>query len=431
MPLNDEAIQAVCRQVDALRDEIVEITRRLVRIPTVNPYSGDDSAGRETEGQALMARLLAEMGAEVQQIPIPQDVFKRCGVLGPYPRDYEDRPNVVGRFTFGGGGRSVLLNCHIDTVGVQGYEGDPFSGDVRDGRIYGRGTSDSKGNLVVGLAAVKALQQAGLGFCGEVIFESVVDEECNGSGGGTLANRLAGINADAAIVLDGMGLYVCTGCNGVITAAVDVYGKGGHAATGAVNAIDKAVAVKLAIDEFARTRQAMEPPQMVNLGVFRGGSLPAVVPEHARLEYNITYVLQEAQAAKEADLGWSGRTVMQQFEQAARAACRTDPWLAEQPPQIRWIKDLYPFAADPDEPIVRAAAEAYQAVLGEARPVGPMPAWFDAAHIAIYAGVPVVGMGAGTEGVAHSQCEYIVIEDQLANAKAVALAIYGYLAGRA
>jgi len=424
----DRAVEAICRQVEALRGELIDLTQQLVRIPTVNPYSGDDSAGRETEGQRFMARVLEQMGGEVQFVEIPSDVFARAGVLGPTPRDFTDRPNVVARFPFGSGDRSILLNCHMDTVGVQGYEGDPFSGELRDGRIYGRGSSDSKGNLVVGIVAIKALQQAGIDLPGTVLFESVVDEECNGSGAGTLANRLAGITADAAIVLDGIGLTVCTGCNGVVTPRVDVYGRGGHAAAGAVNAIDKAVRVKLAVDEqFVSRRLAMKPPMNVNLGVFRGGSLPAVVPEHARMEYNIVYNVDEARRAAAAGLGWSGRLVMQDFERAVQSACDGDSWLAEHQPEVTWLKDLYPFEVSPDEPVVRCAAAAYRAGLGEDRPVGPMGAWFDAAHIAVHAKMPVVGMGAGAPGVAHSQCEYIVVEDQVANAKAVALAIYAFL----
>lgn len=429
MAMDSHVVEAVCRQVDALQDWLVAQTSKLVQIPTVNPYSGDSSAGRETEGQRYMADLLKQMGGKVNTVPVPDDVFARCNVIGPHPRDYRDRFNVVGQFAFGSGTRSVLLNCHMDTVGTEGYQGDPYGGEVKDGKVFGRGSTDSKGNLIIGLAAIRALQQAGVPVSGQVIFESVVDEECNGSGGGTLANRLAGVNADAAIALDGASLYPCIGCNGVATAAVDVFGKAGHAAAGAVNAIDKAVQVKLSIDKMAERRQAMKPAQLMNLGIFRSGTLPAVVPHHAHLEYNINYALAEAQAAKDAGKGWGAALVREQFEAAVQAPAKDDPWLEANSSKVFWIKDLYPFATDVSEPIVKAARLAYQTVLRQDRQPAPMGAWFDAAHISIHSGIPVVGMGGGASGTAHTSLEYISIEDMVADAKAVALAIHAFLAG--
>ena len=75
------------------------------------------------------------MGAKVQTVPVPDDVFARSKVIGPTPRDYKDRYNVVGTWRLGRGGKSILLNCHMDTVGVDGYEGDPYSGEIKDGCI--------------------------------------------------------------------------------------------------------------------------------------------------------------------------------------------------------------------------------------------------------------------------------------------------------
>ncbi len=431
MALSRQAVEAVSKQVDELRDFLADFTSELVRIPTVNPYSGDESAGRETPGQLRMARHLEQMGAKVRTVPVPDDVFARSRVVGPTPRDYKDRYNVVGSWRFGKGGKSILLNCHMDTVGTAGYQGDPYSGEIREGRLYGRGSTDSKGNLVVGLVAIEALRRSGLPLDADVIFESVIDEECNGSGGGTLANRLAGITADACICLDGTDLYSCTGCAGVATAAVDVYGKGGHAARGATNAIDKAVLVKLAVDKMVEQRRVMAPPQNTNLGIFRSGTLPAVVPDHARLEYNISYAFSEAQAAKDAGRGWGAAIVREQFEAAVQSVCKDDPWLAEHPPKVTWIKDLYPFQTSEDEPIVKAAQVAYQTVLrqDQQKVPAPMSAWFDGAHIAMYAGIPTVSMGAGMMSTAHAQLEYVAIDDLVANAKAVALAMYAYLTG--
>jgi acetylornithine deacetylase len=210
-----------------------------------------------------------------------------------------------------------------------------------------------------------------------------------------------------------------------------VLGRGGHAAHPgqAVNAIDKAIIVKQAVDRFAEDRQNSERPLQVNLGVFHAGTLPAVVPAAARLEYNIAYDNEEAAAAKQADRPWGGGLVMARFERCIAQAGAADPWLGEHAPEVSWIKDIYPFLTSGDERIVRCAKRAYERVFGEPRPSKPMDAWFDAAHIAIYGQMPVVGMGAGLEDAAHSQQERIGIGDMVANAKAVALAAYDFLSG--
>lgn len=432
MAISDSAARALCQSVDDLREQLVRITQELVRIPTVNPYAGDASAGRELPGQRYMMELMDQAGAACRMVEIPSDIYSRCGLIGPEPRDYQDRPNVVGEFTFGRGtAKTLLFNCHMDTVGTEGFEGDPFSGELRDGCIWGRGSTDAKGNLAVGLIAIRALQQAKLPLDGKIIFESVVDEECNGSGGGTLGCRLAGIVADAAIVLDGAGCHTVTGCNGVVTARVMVAGRGGHAAHPgqAVNAIDKAIGVKHAIDVFAEARHQRQPPLPVNLGIFHAGTLPAVVPAMARLEYNISYDNAEAVAAQQAGHPWGGRLVAEQFEQCIAHAAGKDSWLVRHSPTVHWIKDIYPFRIAAEQPIVQCAKRAYERVFGRARPAEPMDAWFDAAHIAVYGKTPVVGMGAGLEDVAHGQQERISIDDMVANTKAVALAAYDYLTG--
>ena len=143
----------------------------------------------------------------------------------------------------------------------------------------------------------------------------------------------------------------------------------------------------------------MTPPQNMNLGVFKSGTLPAVVPGHARLEYNISYALAEAQAAKDAGLGWSAMLVRREFEAIVQSVAKADAWMAEHPPKVTWIKDLYPFETSLDEPIVQAAELAYQTVLRpeQRKPAGPDGGVVRRAHISVLAGIPVVGMGAGDD----------------------------------
>ncbi len=435
----------ILAQVERRFDEMVDLTARLVRINTVNPYSGDSSAGIEKAGQELMRKELKAAGARVEVVPVPEDIYRQCGVLGPRDRSWEGRYNVVGRFelpartkpgrrTSQGGqpvssaarrrGKTLILNCHIDTVGTEGYEGDPFEGGVREGRLWGRGTSDSKGNLAIGLGAIKALLSVDASLTGEILLESVVDEECNGTGAGTLACLKAGVVGDACLALDGDAHCPYRGCDGVVTPEIEVVGRSGHSAYGAVNAIEKLTVVKGAIDQFRERRLAMKPPRPVSLGLIRGGTLPAIVPQKAVMQYNVNYGLEEVVPPPL----FPGAEIMRQFEAVVGEAAGKDPWLREHPPRITWLKDAPPYRIPDDAPIVRLAEEASAEVLGRVQP-GGIVAWGDAAHFWNQARIPVVGMGGANAGTAHSSCEYVELKGMLTAAKALALASYRFLAG--
>jgi len=113
--------------VDRLRKRQLEWTRELVRIPTVNPYSGDDSAGSEAAGQDWIQERMEALGAEIRRIAVPEDVYARGGLIGPGGRSWTGRENVVATWRLGTGtGPVILINNHMDTVGTAGMHGDPF-----------------------------------------------------------------------------------------------------------------------------------------------------------------------------------------------------------------------------------------------------------------------------------------------------------------
>ena len=118
-------------------------------------------------------------------------------------RRYRGRHNLVARLPGTGRGRSLLLSGHVDTVppGHEAWTGSPFSGAIRRGRLYGRGSWDMKGGLAAQAAVAMALRKAGLRLGGDLLVESVVDEEFGG-GGGTLAGRLRGTRADACAIAE-------------------------------------------------------------------------------------------------------------------------------------------------------------------------------------------------------------------------------------
>jgi acetylornithine deacetylase len=204
---------ATDRWIDEHSDELIATARALVQTPTENA----PPTGNERDGQGMVERWLADAGAEVDVFS-PAEVLELAShpayfpTINGQPRDGHDRPNVVGRFRGAGGGRSIVLSTHIDTVPGGDPElwtvGTPFGGEVVDGRLYGRGSYDTKCAFASHLIAMRCLRELGIGLGGDVIVETVVDEEYGGSHG-VLASRLRGYNADLAINSEPTHMAVC------------------------------------------------------------------------------------------------------------------------------------------------------------------------------------------------------------------------------
>ncbi|MEW6357743.1 MAG: M20/M25/M40 family metallo-hydrolase [Planctomycetota bacterium] len=415
-----DIIREVLHEVERLTDEMVEMCRALVRINTVNPYAGVEPTGLERDGQAFLQPILEAMGGKTRLFEPPPDIYARMGVIGPKGRSWKDRPNLVTTFDLGPGKR-IVLNSHMDTVGAAGMAFDPFCADVKDGRIYGRGSSDDKGGMVMGVIAVKAALKFADALSGTIIHQSVVDEECSGSGAGTLACVLEGYTGDEAVVIDGNDLVVMRGCQGCLTADVKVHGRSGHAARGGVNAIDKALVVKGGIDRFKAGREARYPDCLVNLGIFHAGVHPAVVPGSATLSLNVVYRIAEAAANEAAGRGWNGSSVREAFVDAVRTSDRSDAWLQDHPSSVEWVKDLVPFETPADAPLVRDIRAAYETALGRTPSVEIMSAWADGANLAHYGRTPTVLLGPGAKDAAHSDDETVAIQDLVDGAKVIAV----------
>lgn len=413
----------------ALQQQQLRWTRDLIAIPTVNPFSGDSSAGIETAGQEWFAGQCRALGGKVSFIPVPEDIYARANVIGPADRHWQGRPNVVSEWTFGTGtgGPTVILNTHMDTVGTDGMTLDPFDPRVEEGLLYGRGSNDSKGNLMVGLTAVAVLLKHAGRLNGRVILESVVDEECNGVGAGTLACCLAGVTGDFAICLDGHAGAIHNGCNGIITPIINVYGRGGHSSLGgSINAIDKGFVVKQAIDQFAAVLREQHPECVFNLGMFHAGSLPAIVPAEAELQMNINYPYSEGRQSELAGYGCNGTLLRKRFEDMLASLGNQDSWFKEKPVTVKWKKDSPPFFNPADDERSRMTIQTVRELSGAEIPVKPMQAWFDATHLSSVLKIPVLGIGSGTMGMSHTAAENVSLDNLYRGTQNIALTLYRF-----
>ncbi len=417
--------QRILDEVDSLSKELIELCRQLVQINTVNPYSGDATASLEKDGQLFLESLLKDMGAHTRLFDPPLDIYQRMGVLGPRNRNFKDRPNLVGELDFGGPGRRIILNGHMDTVGAADMDFDPFAAEIKNGKIWGRGTSDCKGGLAVALTAIKALLPFRDELCGSIVYESVVDEECDGSGAGTLACIDAGYRGDAALFMDGKDTAITLGCYGCLTASIHVTGHSAHAASGkGVSAIEKALVVKRAIDQLKAERESLYPEAKVNLGVFRAGAVPALVPGSAYMSMNIVYKLEEAMAAEGVGEGYGAKGVQRRLTELIAHYEKEDEWLRKHKSRIEWVKDLIPFEIPQETEIVRRMAEVYKTMLRQAPVFDKIVGWSDASYYFRLAGMPTFLFGPGNEEAPHTPYEYVEIENLINACKVVAMFLY-------
>jgi len=213
-------------QIEDRKKEIEEWLKELVSIPSENRYP----EGFEAKAQNFIEEECRKCGLEVDSF-LPTDISgienHKFWLKG---RNYKnDRKNVIARWKGSSGGRSVLLSGHVD---VAPHEPDnwketrPFVPIIKDGRLYGRGSADMKGGLAASFWAIKILKDSGYIPSGDIIFESLVDEEFAG-GNGTLAARLKGYNTDFAIVPEPTRMEICSACPGAILGELIIKGNAG------------------------------------------------------------------------------------------------------------------------------------------------------------------------------------------------------------
>jgi acetylornithine deacetylase len=185
---------------------ITDTAVRLVQIDSINPFLSPEGVG-EAEAARFTAETLARLGLVVDSFEVAPG-----------------RWNVIGRLPGRGHGRSLLLNAHLDTVGVAGMA-EPFSGTVVNGRLYGRGSLDMKGSLAAMLGAAKAIVDSGVRLDGDLLVTAVADEEYSSIGTEHLVQT---VTADAAIVTEPTDLQLCRAHRGYIWFDVETFGRAAH-----------------------------------------------------------------------------------------------------------------------------------------------------------------------------------------------------------
>jgi acetylornithine deacetylase len=265
---------------------LTQTLQTLVQTNSVNPDL-DPNGNGEAEIGAIVASIMQNIGLEVKAYDLGNN-----------------RVNVVGVLRGSGGGKSLMLNAHMDTVGVTGMA-EPFSGDIRDGKLYGRGSQDMKGSLAAQIAAAKGIVDAGITLQGDLIIAGVADEEYESIGTDDLVKH---ITADAAIVTEPTDLQICRAHRGFVWYEVVVKGRAAHGSR-----YDEGIDANMRMGRFLgeldmleqelrmRTPHPLTAVPSLHASMIKGGTAISVYAEECRLhiERRMNPGETEAQATAE------------------------------------------------------------------------------------------------------------------------------------
>lgn len=418
-------------EVEAREEDLVELLRQLVEVPSINPWFSDaPSPSQEESVQRILEQRLKGLGASIDVWePNTDSLANYEGRPGYYAgRQFAHRPNLAATLKGSGGGRSLLLFGHVDVVSPgAGWTSDPFKLVHQNGRLVGRGTADMKGGVAAMIVALEAVLAAGAQPAGDIIVGSVVDEEAGGMG--TLAFVDRGYRADACIMAEPTALAVAPLCRGILWGKLVVPGRSGHIEMpqahwtqgGAVDAIRLARMYmdqfdRLNLDWALRKRHPLLPiPCQVLVAQFSAGEYPTSYANQAEIVFNAQYLPSERD-----EFGLGGR-VKEELREFVDRVAQTDPWLRQNPPHIQWLVDADCAETPGDHPFVKTVAEAVRGV-GRAQRVEGESSHTDMGWL-VNSGIPTVNLGPGDPGVAHQSNEFITRQELVEAAKAIALTI--------
>lgn len=406
----------ISNAVDAARDDLISFLQKMVQSASLPDH--------EQDVQNLIAQKLKAMGLEVEIVPSHFDDLRHHPAFGDDGFSPDKRINIVGRWrgTQTGDGHSIILNGHVDVVPVGDltlWDDSPWSGAIRDGRMYGRGSCDMKAGLCAGIFAVDILQRLGYRPARDVLIESVIGEESGGIG--TLTTIVKGYTADAVILLEPTRLEICPVQSGALTFRLTVPGRSIHAAMKpyGVSAIEKFTLFLNAINllEAERHRKFNHPlyedPNNIapiNIGTVHGGEWHSTVPEEVVAEGRMGVLPGESnQAARNA------------FEAAIQYVTSADPWLKEHPPKLEWFEGQFESGETAlDHPLIQKLCAVHHQVTGSTPVLRGVTYGSDMRLFTNHAKIAATHYGPGDVSMAHAVNEFVPLDEVKTATKVVA-----------
>ena len=365
--------------------DVIQIASDLVKIPSCS-----QTRVRENDVSAYLYKILNDEG-------IPAEVTEAL----------PGRFNVTGFLQGSGGGRSLMLCGHMDTVPAYDMQ-DPYSGLVEDGCLYGRGACDMKGPLAAMLAAFIAVKRSGVRLKGDLVFAAVIDEEEMGKGVDYLA--LHGPFVDGAVIGEPTSMRLALGHKGLEWIRVEVIGKkvhGGRMDLG-INAITMVGRlIEKITNEYAPQLKTRLHPLLgqptINIGRIEGGDQPSTVPGMCTLEIDRRWIPGE-----------SLEQVYRELEEIIYRLQKEDPRFKAEVRGYYPAEELlphHPFCTEATDPLAVSALRSMKVVgLTSLEPTA-FPAWSDAGILAGCTKTKCIVMGPGDLALAHTASEMIEVSE--------------------
>ena len=407
------------RMLAPFRAEIIELLQSLVSTNSV----AIPPNGLETEAQRVLQKFLRRhnVAAEIYEVTFLENAEH------PYlrrDRKYSGRHNLIARLSGTGGGRSLMLSGHIDTVpvGNDGWTDNPWSGVLRDGRVYGRGSYDMKGGLVAAFATIVALRNSGLRLKGNLFCESVIDEE-SGGGGGTLAGRLRGDIADACIIPEPTELTIFRASRGGYIVDIEVHAGDADNCFSRDEVVSPALPLARMlgwIEEWVERRRKIaiaevysgfKDPAPVQVLAVEAGSfdpqLPLTVPLKARVRVYFQFLPGE-----------EVMTVLDEIKSSFSAFCRNDRFFYNNAPEWKALFDppLLGHELPADHELTLALSRHASSITGKPALVTGAGYPCDAFLNQQYFGMPTLIFGP-CGAAAHHANEYVDVDSVLQTAE--------------
>lgn len=407
--------EKVNQWINANQEFLIDFLKKIIQIPSVT--------GSESTIQDFLHNYTKDMGMDsVLFVPSLDELSKHPAfVKSDLP--YDNRPDVVSICHGEGNGHSLLFNGHVDVI-PEGPESNwihpCWSGDIEDGKLYGRGASDMKSGVAAMTMAMKALRECGIKLKGDVIIEYVMDEELTGNG--TLACVMKGYKADAGICCETSSMCVQPASIGRIWFDIHIKGKaaGIQRRYEGINAIDLGYLVKEAVEEFEKDRVAKisHPlyPVIIEaipcmIGQFCSGSYASAFPDECLMKGSMATVPGE-----------NSNSVKSAFTDfICRYTAKHNAWLADNPPQVVYTG----YFAEPSEipitsPIVKTLSNNFFNVMDTEPVISGRQGAADIRHLNTYGDTPTVIFGPGRTEEMHANNEWVDLKDYINSIKILA-----------
>jgi len=396
------------------KDKTIDLLKQLVMENSVS--------GNESKAQAIVLEKLRELELDLDVWDPDLKEMKEHPYFISTRDSFTGSPNIVATLKGTSGGKSMILNGHIDVVpegNIQQWTYPPYSATVVDNKLYGRGATDMKGGNVALILAIEAIKRSGITLKGNVYFQSVIEEESGGAG--TLATILRGYTADGVIIPEPTNMKFFIKQQGSMWFRLKVKGKVAHGGTRyeGVSAIEKSVLIIQQIQklEQLRNERIADPlydgvpiPIPINIGTIHGGTWPSSVSDLVTLEGRFGVAPNER--LEDAKL---------EFENWIDNIKNLDDWFVENSVEVEWFGARWvPGTIEADSELVQTLQRNYLETTKQSPVVEAAPWGTDGGLFTQILNIPMIVFGPGETKVAHYPDEFIDLDQMFLAAEIIA-----------